>query len=225
MPERENITVPDCPKCERNEAKFAMAPKDAQAKIEELEYANDVLKSMVDRWEATASKHLDLVNALKVQRDELEDKANSYLDRIERLKKDFGVIYRENKGLREATNGHTLESIREIMKAVPPAEILKGSRLEVQCSGETMKTDEVAMWAPCIYVYPIAEYIKGDEIDHELAKQCPKCEIVMMDGTTLTGDLVAVEADGTCYIYANGEVTQEPRINCRIKKSDLKKES
>ena len=215
MSERENITVTE--------------------KIRELEYANDVLKSMVDRWEATASKHLDLVNALKVQRDELEDKANSYLDRIERLKKDFGVIYRENKELREATNGHTPENLEQIMKAAPPAGC-KFERREAKVGetfwnnwGEWIDIRHATPSWPVFVLTPVVEYIEGDEITDEL---------VLANGGRVPCEVKDNDEDewrtGRILLCVSRD-TNEPFVvlvnglwgswgQCRIKVSDLKKE-
>ena len=218
MSERENITVTE--------------------KIRELEYANDVLKDMVDRWEATASKNLDLVNALKVQRDELEDKANSYLDRIERLKKDFGVIYRENKELREATNGHTPENLEQIMKAAPPAGC-KFERREAKVGetfwnnwGEWIDIRHATPSWPVFVRTPIVEYIEGDEITDELVQLHGRlpCEIQGegSDEWVKQGLLVAVDNPypgiGSATYWTRHDGIMVGWYSCRIKKSDLKKE-
>jgi len=209
---------------------FGVEPDPAKPGDTAYEYVCSLSAKIEELEEQLELKTKDFTQACKVfgeHNQELEKEVASWNDLAKRWQSVAEAQIAKHDDLMQATNGHTLENVREIMKAAPPAEILKGSRLEVKCSGETMKTGEVAMWAPCIYVYPIVEYIEGDEITDELVLANGgrvQCETATIGGEWVgeKSFLVAVDRDSVFWTMVGD------RINafntCRIKKSDLKKE-
>lgn len=185
---------------------------DANDEIEKLVQQRDNALCEVATLRKKTVKRLEL---------ELESEKRAHAENV----KDFGPIV-------DATNGHTLENIREIMKAAPPAEDLDGMRLSWR---HVAPNEPVWDWAgegwdsrnrangKRMTKCPIVEYIEGDEITDELVLanggRVP-CEVRDHEVEEwVPNTLYEVEGGGLPFCCKSGSWK-----HCRIKKADLKEQ-